>query len=152
MEKNESQRVPRSTRNNNPLNIRRGEKWLGLSPEQTDSQFCRFLSAEWGWRAAFMLLTRTYYHKYKLYTVRRIIQRWAPPVENNTDDYVKRVVERTGLDPDVHLGIPSVYPHNWLMLACAMAEVESGRDDWDFVSMLRGWQMAKVDASLGKYT
>ena len=152
MEKNDSQRMPRSMRNNNPLNIRRGEKWLGLSPKQTDSSFCRFISPEWGWRAAFMLLTRTYYHKYKLYTVRKIIQRWAPPAENNTDAYVKRVAELTGLDPDDHLGIPSADPHNWLMLAFAMARVESGRDDVDVMAMLRGWNMARVDGSFGKYT
>ena len=40
--------------------------------------FCQFKSLEYGWRAAFYLLTRTYYHKYRLYTIRTIIRRWAP--------------------------------------------------------------------------
>jgi hypothetical protein len=40
--------------------------------------FCQFKSFEYGWRAAFYLLTRTYYHKYRLYTIRTIIRRWAP--------------------------------------------------------------------------
>ena len=37
-------------------------------------------------------------------------------------------------------------------LGSAMAQVESGRDDVDVMAMLRGWNMAKVDGSLGKYT
>ena len=61
--------IPRGIRNNNPLNIRRTGKdqWKGLSKTQSDRSFCQFETLEWGWRAAFYLLTRTYYHKYRLY-------------------------------------------------------------------------------------
>ena len=59
--------LPRGIRNNNPLNIRRGkDQWQGLRAQQTDASFCQFESLEYGWRAAFYLLTRTYYHKYRL--------------------------------------------------------------------------------------
>ena len=77
--------IPRGIRNNNPLNIRRTGKdqWKGLSKTQSDRSFCQFETLEWGWRAAFYLLTRTYYHKYRLYTIRGIISRWAPLCENN---------------------------------------------------------------------
>ena len=55
--------LPRGIRNNNPLNIRRGkDQWQGLRAQQTDASFCQFESLEYGWRAAFYLLTRTYYH------------------------------------------------------------------------------------------
>ena len=37
-------------------------------------------------------------------------------------------------------------------MGCAMARVESGRDDVDVMAMLKGWDMARVDASLGHYT
>ena len=75
--------LPRGIRNNNPLNIRRSkDQWQGLRAQQTDSQFCQFESLEYGWRAAFYLLTRTYYHKYRLYTIRMIVNKWAPPQEN----------------------------------------------------------------------
>ena len=37
-------------------------------------------------------------------------------------------------------------------LGSAMAEVESGSDDVDVMAMLRGWNMARVDGSFGKYT
>ena len=79
--------LPRGIRNHNPLNIRRNGKdqWKGLAEAQNDAAFCQFKSLEYGWRAAFILLTRTYYHKYRLYTIRGIINRWAPPNENKTD-------------------------------------------------------------------
>ena len=70
--------LPRGIRNNNPLTIRRTAKdqWKGLRAQQTDASFCQFESLEYGWRAAFYLLTRTYYHKYRLYTIRMIINKW----------------------------------------------------------------------------
>ena len=71
--------LPRGIRNNNPLNIRRSkDQWQGLKREQTDSQFCQFEDLVYGWRAAFKLLTRTYYHTYRLYTIRAIVNKWAP--------------------------------------------------------------------------
>ena len=72
--------LPRGIRNNNPLNIRRSkDKWKGMAAQQNDAAFCQFESMEWGWRAAFYLLTRTYYHKHRLYTIRAIVSKWAPP-------------------------------------------------------------------------
>ena len=77
--------TPRGLRNCNPLNIRlSGDKWKGMKAQQQDGDFCQFESMEWGWRAAFRLLTRTYYHKYRWYNIRDIIHKWAPVAENNT--------------------------------------------------------------------
>ncbi len=112
--------LPRGIRNNNPLNIRRGkDQWKGLRAQQTDSQFCQFETLEYGWRAAFYLLTRTYYHKYRLYTIRMIINKWAPPNENLTETYIQNVSRLTGIAPD---------------------EQENGTDSLDFFAMLRGWE------------
>ena len=107
--------LPRGIRNNNPLNIRRTkDQWQGLKKEQTDSAFCQFENLAYGWRAAFKLLTRTYYHTYRLYTIRAIVGRWAPPNENNTKAYVENVSRLTGIDPDEPLGIPSESPARWI--------------------------------------
>ena len=46
----------RGWRNNNPLNIRRGEQWSGLCAQQTDKVFCQFLNMTWGYRAAAKVL------------------------------------------------------------------------------------------------
>jgi hypothetical protein len=63
-----------------------------------------------GGRAAFYLLTRTYYHKYRLYTIRMIINKWAPPNENLTATYIQNVCRLTGIAPDEPIGIPSDQP------------------------------------------
>lgn len=156
--------LPRGIRNNNPLNIRRSkDQWKGLAEQQNDRAFCQFKSMEWGWRAAFYLLTRTYYHKYRLYTIRTIIHRWAPSCENNTEAYVANVSRLTGIDPDKPLGNPSESPSVWMMVGVAMAIHENGlmkreqsdaeREDCratlnditliDYFAMLRGWELLK---------
>ena len=136
--------TPRNIRNNNPLNIRRSkDKWQGLDAKQSDSSFFKFESMEMGWRAAFVILTKTYYHKYRLFTIRKIISRWAPPAENDTEAYVKRVSDLTGIDPDEPLGIPSLYPSRWMAVGLAMAIVEGGRQPAVF-PMMRGWTLARV--------
>ena len=139
--------LPRGIRNNNPLNIRRSkDQWKGLADAQTDHAFCQFKSLEYGWRAAFYLLTRTYYHKYRLYTIRTIIRRWAPPGENNTEAYIANVSRLTGIDPDEPIGIPSERPSRWMMVGVAMAIQENGTGSLDYFAMLRGWEMCRNDA------
>ena len=139
--------LPRGIRNNNPLNIRKSkDKWKGLSLTQNDPSFCQFETLEYGWRAAFYLLTRTYYHKYRLYTIRTIISKWAPPCENNSKAYVENVSRLTGIDPDEPIGIPSESPARWIALGMAMAIQENGFESLDYFAMLRGWEMCRQDA------
>ena len=138
--------LPRGIRNNNPLNIRRTGKdqWKGLTEVQNDRSFCQFKSLEWGWRAAFYLLTRTYYHTHRLNTIRGIISRWAPPQDhNNTAAYISNVSKLTGIGPDEPIGIPSEKPSRWMMLGVAMAIQECGTDSLDWFAMLRGWELLK---------
>ena len=124
--------LPRGIRNNNPLNIRRTAKdqWQGLRAQQTDASFCQFESLEYGWRAAFYLLTRTYYHKYRLYTIRMIINKWAPPRENLTETYIQNVSRLTGIQ-------------RWMAVGMAMAIQENGTESLDYFAMLRGWGMCR---------
>lgn len=82
--------IPRGIRNNNPLNIRRGSNWIGLSKTQNDPSFCQFDSMTYGLRAG-LIIIRTYMTRYKLHSVHTIVSRWAPPKENDTDSYVKSV-------------------------------------------------------------
>ena len=112
--------LPRGIRNNNPLNIRRSkDQWQGMKKEQTDGAFCQFENLAYGWRAAFKLLTRTYYHTYRLYTIRTIVTKWAPPNENNTRAYVENVSRLTGIGADEPLGIPSESPARWIAVGAA---------------------------------
>ena len=136
--------LPRGIRNNNPLNIRRSKDlWMGLRAQQTDASFCQFETLEYGWRAAFYLLTRTYYHKYRLYTIRMIINKWAPPNENQTARYIENVCRLTGIAPDEPIGIPSDQPQRWMAVGRAMAIQECGMEGLDDFAMLRGWGMCR---------
>ena len=109
-------------RNNNPLNIRRvaGTHWKGQRKEQTDKGFVQFESMEWGIRAAFVLL-RTYSIKCHANCVRDIIQRWAPPTENNTERYIRNVCLWTGFG-----GLQRLTEEDWPKLVRAMARQEIG--------------------------
>lgn len=103
--------ITRGVRNNNPGNIDRGEPWVGLAKvadmtkeQKAEKRFCVFTDAKYGIRAIAKLL-QTYEHKYKADTVRKIINRWAPPVENETTAYVETVAKACHVDPDTRLDV-----------------------------------------------
>lgn len=88
--------IPRGIRNNNPLNIRVGNVWLGEVKNPTDPHFEQFNSMEYGLRAGFVLLRR-YIRHYKRQTIEDIISSWAPSNENNTKAYIETVVKVSGI-------------------------------------------------------
>lgn len=122
-------KLARGLRNNNPLNIRMGIKWQGLATPAHDGAFARFESMTWGARAALVLL-RNYVsgantsHK-KFDTLTKIISRWAPPSENNTNAYIARVALSTGINP--YERIQASDRSKIVAIASAMAEVECGQ-------------------------
>ena len=114
--------MTRGLRNGNPLNIRRvaGTRWKGQRTEQTDKSFVQLESIEYGLRAAFCIL-ETYRRKYKAVCIEDIINRWAPPSENATSEYIRTVCRLTGFGGKERLE-ESQLP----ALVCAMAFVECG--------------------------
>lgn len=121
-------KIARCIRNNNPLNIRRGTaRWKGMSKREDDEDFEQFETMAYGWRAAFILLGRTYYEKYHLNTIQKIISRWAPACENKTDAYMMYVAINVGINECDPLPSPKLAPAIWMRIAWAMFEVEAGR-------------------------
>ena len=117
--------LPRGIRNNNPGNIERGkDKWLGLLPEQTDERFCQFVNPVMGLRAL-MIILRNYYNKHGLNSVRQIINRWAPPVENDTGSYQMAVAGALMVTPDTIIKLDN--PMMLARLAAAIVLHENGR-------------------------
>ena len=91
--------IPRGIRNNNPLNIRRSaSKWRGMSAQQSDHAFVQFENIRWGLRAAVLLLANYIAHGYN--TPRKIINRWAPYCENDTNAYINYVCSYCNMQPD----------------------------------------------------
>lgn len=89
----------RGVRNCNPANIRKGAQWRGMLSIQNDSSFVRFKSMHYGVRALIKVL-HTYVVKHHLFTIREIINRFAPPSENDTDIYIGVVCASVGLNAD----------------------------------------------------
>lgn len=92
--------IPRGIRNNNPLNIRKGNDWQGERHPQTDKSFEEFTSMEMGLRAGFIVLRNYMTKRPPLRTISQIISRWAPTNENNTTAYIKEVSRRSLIDAD----------------------------------------------------
>lgn len=97
-----SNKIPRGIRNNNPLNIRKGNSWLGERHPQVDREFEEFQTIEYGLRAAFKLI-RNYITGFggksaKYNTIRKLIRRWAPPTENATQRYIDFVCQQVDKD------------------------------------------------------
>ena len=118
-------RIPRGIRNNNPLNLRVGNNWKGEVSQPTDHTFEQFTEMKWGVRAAFIVL-RNYIVRHKQNTVRKIISRWAPQNENNTQAYIATVCQRANLKPDEVITFDAA--DTMIKLFQAMCYVENGRE------------------------
>lgn len=130
-------RIPRGIRNNNPLNIRIGNTWLGERANPTDPAFEEFVTIEYGYRSAFLILRR-YIRRYKKNTIAAIISTWAPASENNTQRYIDFVANAMKIAPD----IPILYEDKDTMvqLVAAMQMMECGVPA-NLASVSRGYDM-----------
>lgn len=118
-------KTPRGIRNNNPLNIRIGNTWLGEVPNPTDSEFEQFVNVKYGLRAAFCILRR-YIRRYHRNTITKIVNSWAPSSENDCASYIKVVAHHSGIDPDALIDYADIV--TMCKLVQAMAFVECGRE------------------------
>ena len=108
--------VVRGVRTCNPGNIERvsGTRWQGELPVQQqvlyDPRFVVFSGPEWGIRAIARTLI-TYQDKRRakdgsrIDTIKEIIDRWAPPIENDTSTYANNVAKLTGVGVDESIDV-----------------------------------------------
>lgn len=116
----------RGFRNNNPGNLRHGSKWQGLATTQTDTSFCQFMSMTMGMRALCKLLNN--YVKNGHNTITKIISRYAPYIENNTQAYISAVASMVNQPADRILGEVNDESSikSLAMVAAAIVVVENG--------------------------
>ncbi len=130
--------TPRGIRNNNPGNIRHSSaKWQGMAAQQTDANFVQFITPEYGIRALSVLIGN-YYTKNKLDTVRKIISRYAPSSENNTEAYAQAVAKAIGVTPDT---IINVNTHK-VALVEAIIKHENGAQPYSMAQINNGVMLA----------
>lgn len=97
----ETKKISRGERNNNPLNLKISKNaWLGILTSQ-DGIFEYFQTNYFGYRAAYLCLKK--HHDRGCDTIGKLINKWAPSVENNTNKYIEFVSERTGIDANMKL-------------------------------------------------
>lgn len=133
---------PRAVRLNNPCNLRRSSiVWMGHAAEQPDPEFVAFKSPEWGFRAAFKTL-RTYQTKYGLRSVEQMITRWAPPSENPTAAYVRRVAVAMGVGMKDPVDLTNV--ELAVSMLAEMSLVEAGGRYWSTAVIRQGIELGKV--------
>lgn len=116
--------MSRGLRNCNPGNIRHSRsKFVGEVRPSQDSAFKQFESMAYGYRAMFVLLD-SYRRRYGLSNIRAMISRWAPPVENHTEGYIRFVAERSGIDAEATLDTRR--EQDMIPMVAAMSEIENG--------------------------
>lgn len=118
--------MTRGYRNNNPGNIRLtfnsdGSKrfWKG-EIEGTDKAFKTFKSMAYGYRAIFALLKEYIGKGYN--TIEKIISRYAPSIENNTNAYISTVVKRSGVPKDAKIAASDLVTLTKLVSAISFVE------------------------------
>ena len=118
--------IPRGIRNNNPLNIRKGNDWQGERTPQTDKSFEEFTTLEMGLRAGFIILRNYMTKRPPLQTISQIISRWAPTNENNTTAYIKEVSRRSLINADAIVKFSE--KNKMCRIVQAMCWVECGQE------------------------
>jgi len=114
--------TPRGLRNNNPLNIRHNADVFQGETKGNDKSFKTFSTMPYGYRAAFVTLA-TYLSR-GCNTIEKIISRWAPPNENDTQAYIRTVVKYSGVAADEVLTAAS--GDKYILIMSAMSFVENG--------------------------
>lgn len=115
--------MSRGLRNFNPGNIRISKtRYLGEVTPSRDKAFKQFQTMAWGYRAMFVLLHT--YGKNGYRTLRQMINRYAPPIENHTENYITSVSRWAGVFDSVPLD--TLDPAVMIPVVSAMSRMENG--------------------------
>jgi len=124
----------------NPVNVRHEDNnnWQGLSGHKKG--FCKFNCFKNGYRAAYILV-KNYINIYHQNTIRKIVTKYAPVNENDTEEYIANVERWSGINAGRR-----IKPTDSIRLAkiiAAMTRQETGT--------IVTWQSIKTIASQNKW-
>ncbi|MCY6514443.1 hypothetical protein [Escherichia coli] len=131
----------RGIRNNNPGNLEysKTNPWVGQTGD--DGRFAKFETPEHGIRALGRNLLS--YQRQGIDTVNDIINRWAPPSDNNnTDAYIQAVCAQLGVTPDQPLDASN--PDTLKALCASIIQHENGSQPYSDQQLAIG-----VSAAIG---
>jgi hypothetical protein len=116
--------LPRGLRNNNPLNIRHNSDNFQGEIKGTDKSFKTFSCMPYGYRAAFVILHTYLVRGYN--TIEKIVTRWAPPTENDTQHYIAVVERMTGIPRNREL--TTIHGEEVILIVAMMSFMENGKN------------------------
>lgn len=132
----------RGLRLNNPGNIRKSAELFKGEIFSSDNQFKAFSSMAYGYRAMAVILYN-YVKKHNLNTIRKIIDRYAPPEDNNnTSAYVSSIASGVGVSPDSRIITENDFRLPIAFMKSVLAEmsnIEVGTVDYPALN--EGYQM-----------
>lgn len=129
--------MSRGLENRNPGNIRKSNTtYLGEVRPSRDPSFKQFRTMAWGYRAMFVLLHT--YDRYGYRTLRQMIARYAPPVENRTENYIDCVSRWADIFADTPLD--TLDPSVMIPVVVAMSRMENGVAAVDS-DVREGWRL-----------
>lgn len=156
-----AQAATRGIRNNNPGNIEIGAPWQGLMPRErmtaaqaAETRFCVFEDPTWGIRAIARILI-TYQDKRRardgspIDTLEEIIERWAPPSENDTDAYVRHLRQVLGIEPGRQLDVHRYETMRALVIGIVRHE-NSGQQPYTDAQIDKGLVLAGIQPPAGR--
>ena len=126
----------RGLRNNNPLNIRHNAEHFQGEIKGKDKSFKAFSTMPYGYRAAFVTLA-TYLSR-GCNTIEKIITKWAPPAENDTEGYIAKVEKWSGVTRTKEL--TDADGADYILIVAAMSFVENGQNA-DISSVQAGFNL-----------
>ena len=132
--------TPLGVRNNNPGNVRDGAtKWQGQTGE--NAGFCVFDTPENGIRCLAKVLL-AYQYKHGLRTLRQMIERWAPGVENDIEAYLDHVCHCCSAAPDNPY---TLTPSRLMPLVVAIIRHENGTQPYTPQQIQAGIDAAYIE-------
>lgn len=129
--------MARGLNNNNPGNLRiSNEKWDGEIIPSSDPEFKQFQTIAYGYRALLKLLYNYIAGGHN--TINKIIYRWSPPNENDTEGYIANVERKTNINRNTVLDNND--QNALTKIGAAISELENGvLADMDNVNA--GWDL-----------
>jgi len=112
-----------------------------MADVQSDPRFIVFTDPKYGIRAIAKLLSN-YQTKYGLKTIQDLINRWAPPSENQTSAYVTCVSQDCGVSPTDDYPLN---PDNLFKIVKAIIKHENGRVIYTDEKLKEGISLAEVN-------
>lgn len=119
---------------NNIFNIRKSSRYQWLGSDGQNKGFVTFMDPQYSIRACCYLLLRSY-RIAGCHTIRKIISRFAPSSENDTENYIKFVSKKSGIGE--HDTVSTARQYAKIISAIAKMETDTDLSEESVLDVIR---------------